>query len=180
MIIMINGAFGAGKTTLANALCKELPGSMIFDPEEVGYMLRNVIPEERKRIEAPEGDFQDLDLWRELTVEVGGRLFERYGTDLIVPMTIRKQEYLTAITEGFKQKGQEVMHFCLMASKETIHERLRSRGEEEGNWCFMQTDACLLAYETGEFDTYLETEGKTIEELTSFIVGTVQKQTSKE
>ncbi|GLI84134.1 hypothetical protein ANABIO32_18340 [Rossellomorea marisflavi] len=47
MIIMINGAFGAGKTTLANALCKELPGSMIFDPEEVGYMLRNVIPEER-------------------------------------------------------------------------------------------------------------------------------------
>ncbi|KML06878.1 AAA family ATPase [Rossellomorea marisflavi] len=179
MIIMINGAFGSGKTTIAHSLCDSLPGTMLFDPEEVGYMLRNVIPEDIKRLEAPEGDFQDLDLWRELTVEVGGRLIERYQTDLIVPMTIRKQEYLTAIIEGFKQKGQDVMHFCLMASKETIHERLRGRGEEENNWCFMQTDACLLAYETGNFGTYLDTEGKTIEELTSAIVGTLQKQTSE-
>ena len=77
MIIMINGAFGAGKTTMAHALCESLPGTMLFDPEEVGYMLRNVIPEERKQLEAPEGDFQDLDLWRKLTVEVGGRLIER-------------------------------------------------------------------------------------------------------
>ena len=70
----------------------------------------------------------------------------------------------------------DVMHFCLMASKETIHERLRRRGEEENNWCFKQTDACLLAYETGDFGTYLDTEGKTIEELTSSIVAALQKE----
>jgi uridine kinase len=39
MIIMINGAFGAGKTTVANKLLKLMPNCMLYDPEEVG--LRN-------------------------------------------------------------------------------------------------------------------------------------------
>ena len=43
MIIMINGAFGVGKTTIANELLKEIKNSMIYDPEEVGFMLRNII-----------------------------------------------------------------------------------------------------------------------------------------
>ncbi|MDY0393289.1 AAA family ATPase [Virgibacillus halophilus] len=49
MIIMINGAFGVGKTTVANRLQKELDNSMIFDPEEVGFMLRNIIPDDIKK-----------------------------------------------------------------------------------------------------------------------------------
>lgn len=36
MIIMINGAFGVGKTTTAQALNEELANSMIYDPELVG------------------------------------------------------------------------------------------------------------------------------------------------
>jgi deoxyadenosine/deoxycytidine kinase len=37
---MINGAFGSGKTTTAQMLKPLIPNSMIYDPEEVGYMLR--------------------------------------------------------------------------------------------------------------------------------------------
>lgn len=48
MIIMINGAFGSGKTTTARNLQKVVPGSMLFDPEEIGYMLRKLIPEEMR------------------------------------------------------------------------------------------------------------------------------------
>lgn len=68
MIIMINGAFGVGKTSVANELVKQMDNSMIFDPEEVGFMLRNIIPNEIKQKEANTGDFQDLQLWKELTV----------------------------------------------------------------------------------------------------------------
>lgn len=36
MIIMINGAFGVGKTTTAEALHKKMENSMIYDPEMIG------------------------------------------------------------------------------------------------------------------------------------------------
>ncbi|MEP7025229.1 MAG: hypothetical protein ABJB47_15815 [Actinomycetota bacterium] len=39
MIIWLNGAFGAGKTTTATLLSELVPASRVFDPETVGYML---------------------------------------------------------------------------------------------------------------------------------------------
>lgn len=158
MIIMINGAFGVGKTTIANMLQSEIKNSMIYDPEEIGYMLRNIIPMDIKRIESTTGDFQDLDLWKELTVDVAKKLITKYNINLIVPMTIRKIEYFHFIHNGFKSIDEQTYHFCLNASKETIYERLRLRGEEEGNWCFQQTDKCLEAYNQYDFGEYIDTE----------------------
>jgi hypothetical protein len=40
VIIWLNGTFGAGKTTTAAELLTLLPGSRLFDPETVGFMLR--------------------------------------------------------------------------------------------------------------------------------------------
>ncbi|WP_253896259.1 AAA family ATPase [Solibacillus sp. R5-41] len=155
---MINGAFGVGKTTIANLLQNEIKNSMIYDPEEIGYMLRNVIPMDIKRIESSTGDFQDLDLWKELTVDVAKRLITKYKINLIVPMTIRNIEYFHFIYKGFRSIDEHTYHFCLSANKETIYERLRLRGEEEGNWCFQQTDKCLEAYSKYDFGEYIDTE----------------------
>ena len=171
MIIMINGAFGVGKTTIANMLQNEIKNSMIYDPEEIGYMLRNVIPMDIKRTESITGDFQDLDLWKELTVDVAKRLITKYNINLIVPMTIRKIEYLNFIYNGFKSVDEQTHHFCLNASKETIYERLRLRGEEEGNWCFQQTDKCLEAYKRYDFGEYIDTERNCIDEIIQEIKG---------
>lgn len=165
MIIMINGAFGVGKTTIANTLQNEIEHSMIYDPEEIGYMLRNVIPIDIKRTESITGDFQDLELWKELTVDVAKRLITKYKINLIVPMTIRKIEYFHFIYNGFKSIDDQTYHFCLSASKETIYERLRLRGEEEGNWCFQQTDKCLEAYKQYDFGEYIDTEKNSIIEI---------------
>ena len=55
MIIWINGAFGAGKTTLAEELHRRLPDAVMFDPEDVGGMLWKWM--------RPNGDFQDLPSW---------------------------------------------------------------------------------------------------------------------
>ncbi|WP_078551590.1 AAA family ATPase [Bacillus alkalicellulosilyticus] len=158
MIIMINGAFGVGKTTIANELQKKLKNSMVYDPEEIGYMLRNIVPEEIQSREAETGDFQDFHLWKELTVEVAKRIVTKYTVDLIVPMTIHKIEYLQYIRNGFKDIDEETYHFCLTANKETIHKRLSERGEKEGNWCFQQTEKCLVAYREINFGEYIDTE----------------------
>ncbi|UAL53104.1 MULTISPECIES: AAA family ATPase [Metabacillus] len=162
MIIMINGAFGVGKTTICNELLIEINNSMLFDPEEVGFMLRNIIPEEVKRLEAETGDFQDLQLWKELTVKVAKLLITKYNVNLIVPMTIRKPEYFNYILTGFKSVDKQTYHFCLTASKETIYKRLRKRGEEEGNWCFQQTEKCIEAYKEYNFGEYIDTENVSI------------------
>ncbi|TFB19551.1 tunicamycin resistance protein [Filobacillus milosensis] len=171
MIIMINGAFGVGKTTVANELVKELDNSMIYDPEEVGFMLREVIPDEMKWAEAETGDFQDLELWRELTVTVAESLHKKYNKTLIVPMTIRRPEYFNYIINGFKNIDR-TYPFCLTASKEVIHNRLRKREAEEDGWCFQQTDKCLKAYNEHDFSEYVNTEGMSVKE----VIESIKKQ----
>lgn len=93
------------------------------------------------------------------------RLVTKYNINLIVPMTIRKIEYLHFIYNGFKSVDEQTHHFCLIASKETIYERLRLRGEEEGNWCFQQTDKCLAAYNQYDFGEYIDTEKVSINDI---------------
>ena len=173
MILMINGAFGVGKTTTAHALHEKVPNSMVFDPEMIGGMLRYVIPQDIQKAEATTGDFQDFLLWKELTVETAKRLVNHYGLHLIVPMTIREPAYFEYIYNGFKEIS-DTHHFCLTASKETIHQRLKERGEE-GNWPFQQTDKCLAAFERYNFGEVIDTENKSVEAIVDYILNTTQQ-----
>ena len=61
MIIWINGAFGSGKTTCAYELHRRLPNSYVYDPENIGFVIRDNIPDEMKQ-----KDFQDYEQWRSL------------------------------------------------------------------------------------------------------------------
>lgn len=70
MIVMINGAFGAGKTTIAEMLLPLIPNSMIYDPEEVGFMLRKIVTEEI-RLEGDSIDILERTVKREIFEEVG-------------------------------------------------------------------------------------------------------------
>jgi adenylate kinase family enzyme len=158
LIIMINGAFGAGKTTVANKLLELIDNSMLYDPEEVGYMLRNIITDEVKKAEEKTDNFQDFELWKVLTVNVARLLKEKYQKNLIVPMTIINKEYFTYIYNGLKEIDDQTYHFCLMAKEETIYKRLRGRGEVEGNWCFQQTKRCVEAYQDKCFEEYIFTD----------------------
>ena len=142
---------------------------MLFDPELVGFMLRHIIQDEVKLESEKTGDFQDLHMWKSLTVEVAGKLRETYDKDLIVPMTIYNKDYFNAIHGGFLQIDPETYHFCLTAKKETIHQRLIERGEEEGNWCFQQTDKCLAGFKDPCFEQFIPTDDIGIEEIVDFL-----------
>ncbi|WLD94663.1 AAA family ATPase [Alkalihalobacillus sp. AL-G] len=178
MIIMINGAFGVGKTSVANELVNAIGNSMLYDPEEVGYMLRNIVTEDVMLPGERTGDFQDIELWKILTVNVAQLLKKRYGKNLIVPMTIYDKERFQYIYKGFKQLDKQTFHFCLNAEEETIYERLEKRGEKEGNWCFQQTKKCVEAFKSKCFQELIKTDKLSVKEVSSQIVDHVKSRSS--
>jgi len=48
MIIWLNGAFGIGKSTIAELLHSKIEISHKYDPEQVGYFLWDSFPTEMK------------------------------------------------------------------------------------------------------------------------------------
>ena len=146
MIVMLNGAFGVGKTTLANALLAERPDWMLFDPEEVGAMLWKICPE-------PRGDFQDLEPWAPLVVETARALIASYGRTLVVPMTLVDSRNYQIVRKGFDGIAR-THHFALVAPRETIAQRLSGRGSDR--WAFDQIDRCVSALGRPEFARHLD------------------------
>jgi deoxyadenosine/deoxycytidine kinase len=169
MIIMINGAFGVGKTSVASGLIQQVDNSMLFDPEEVGLMLRNVIPKEIRCKCENTGDFQDLELWKKLTVTVAGNLVDKYSVNLVVPMTIYRKEYFDYIYNGFKEIDKHIHHFFLSASLDTIHKRLEKRGDIRGSWPYQQTVKCIQSFKEYDFSEYIDTEVYTADEIVDII-----------
>ena len=46
MIIWISGAYGVGKSTLAEALAGRMGDALVFDAEEVGNAVRESVPDD--------------------------------------------------------------------------------------------------------------------------------------
>ncbi len=148
MICWVNGSFGAGKTTLTGELKARCPDALVFDPEEVGFMLRGMVPP------APSGDFQDLPAWRLLVVEAGRVLAQQYeGRLVIAPMTVVSPSYAREIFGGLASYGVPVRHFFLKVPAARLRERITAqvmhpdpqRDAEVRQWRLAQVDRCTAA-----------------------------------
>ena len=117
MIVWINGAFGAGKTTTAGLLAKALDGAKLFDPEYVGFMLTSFVP-------SPTGDFQDLPLWRHLVVETMAGLAQQYPHPWVAPMSLINASYRAEILGGLRGRGVEVREFILTVPEDRLRARI--------------------------------------------------------
>ena len=124
VIIWINGAFGAGKTTLAAELHRRLPDAVVYDPEDVGLMLWKWVP--------PNGDFQHLPSWRELVVATALALRRHHAETLIVPMSLIRDEYRAEILGGLADAGEEILHVFLEVDAGVLRTRLNSRVSHPG------------------------------------------------
>lgn len=121
MIIWINGAFGGGKTTLAEELHRRLPDALPFDPEYVGYILIKWAPP------ADSGDFQDIPLWRKLVAEFASGLAGDYGRPLIVPMTLVNTSYRDEIFGAIVKAGHPVLHVFLDVPAAELRRRIEAQ-----------------------------------------------------
>ena len=124
VIIWLNGAFRAGKTTLAEELHRRLPDAVVYDPEEVGLMLWKWIP--------PNGDFQHLPSWRELVVATALALRRHHADTLIVPMSLIRDAYRAEILGGLDDAGEQVLHVFLEVDAGVLRERLNARVTQPG------------------------------------------------
>ena len=124
VIIWLNGGFGAGKTTLADELHRRLPDAVVYDPEDVGLMLRKWMQ--------PNGDFQHLPSWRELVVATALSLRRHHAETLIVPMSLIRDDYRAEILGGLADAGEEVLHVFLEVDAGVLRERLNARVTEPG------------------------------------------------
>ncbi|MDO3412503.1 AAA family ATPase [Saccharibacillus sp. CPCC 101409] len=156
MIVWINGAFGTGKTTTAYELHRRIPGSFVYDPEEVGYFIRKNSP-----VSVHKSDFQDYPLWRETNLSMLGMIEREHPGVVIVPMTLVKPQYFREIVGALRAEGVEVRHFALLARRETLLQRLKGRGDGSDSWPAQQIDRCLEALSAEAFGMHLHTDEMT-------------------
>lgn len=156
MIIWINGPFGVGKTQTAFELHFRLPGSVVFDPEEIGFMLRRTLPNSK------EGDFQDIPLWREFTFAQLRHASQYFDAPIIVPMTVANPVYHQQTVGQLHKAGVQIYHFTLLASRETVLGRLRKRGDNSKSWPAQQIERCLSNLHSEQFAQHINTEGRSI------------------
>ncbi|MBD0840558.1 MULTISPECIES: NUDIX hydrolase [unclassified Streptomyces] len=124
MIVWINGAFGAGKTTAARELIELIPNSTLFDPEVIGGALTQLLPPKHL---AEVGDLQDLPIWRRLVIDTAAALLAELGGTLVVPMTLLRQEYRDEIFGGLAARRITVRHILLTPAETILRERITHR-----------------------------------------------------
>jgi 8-oxo-dGTP pyrophosphatase MutT (NUDIX family) len=124
VIVWINGAFGAGKSSTARELIDLIPNSTLFDPELIGAGMRHLLPAKRL---AEVGDYQDLPIWRRLVVDTAAALLAELGGVLVAPMTLLRQDYRDEIFGGLASRRIAVRHVLLAPAETILRERIAAR-----------------------------------------------------
>jgi len=152
VFVLLNGAFGIGKTTVAETLAGRLADVAIYDPERVGFVLRRLPPWLVGRRKQPD-DYQDLGLWRHLIVH-GARAAHRRAALVIVPMAFSDLVYFNALADGLG-KDARVEKICLVAPPGVVVARLRGRAAAEdrevSDWELRRAEECCWEHRSPSF-----------------------------
>jgi hypothetical protein len=177
MLLWINGPFGGGKSSTARELRGRLPGSLICDPEELGFGFQRMLPAGLR------GDFQDFPAWRRGVREVLDLALRSADGPVIVPMTLIEPLYFAEVLGQLAEDGHDVRHFALLADAWVIERRLRERavvhavqrlrGREvplfRETFAMRRLGLCLSRLGQPEFATQVRTDGLTVAQVADAI-----------
>ena len=173
-VVWLNGAFGVGKTTVAERLAREWPHAALFDPEPLARLIRDAVPAEQ----APD-DYQDLPLWRRTTVHVVAGLAESSKV-VIVPMTLIDKRYFEEIVGALRSGSESVHHYALTARPATIRRRLLRRQltslmhPASTRWALDRIDRCCAALADPLFREQIDTDALTVDQIVGRIVRDIE------
>jgi hypothetical protein len=167
VLLWINGPFGGGKTQTAYELHRRLPGSVVCDPEHVGFGLHRMTPR------ALRGDFQDLTAWRHGVWEVLDLVLRKHDGPVIAPMTLVNSGYFGDVVGRLREDGHEVRHFALLAERATVLRRLRERGWGLGvkwdSFAVAKLAECLERLQAPEFAEHIHTDDVPVSDVAGHI-----------
>jgi predicted kinase len=151
VIVLLNGPFGVGKTTVGRLLVERLEGARLFDPERVGFALRRTVAR-------GVSDYQNLRSWRALTV-LGARLNRLVASTVVMPMTLWRQDVHDEITAGLRSVDSRVAPFLLTAEERILRARIFADTVEAGarDWRLEHVAPCLAAFGGAGFGHEIDT-----------------------
>jgi predicted kinase len=165
VIVVINGPFGIGKSTTAHLLAQRLPSAILYDPEVIGFVLRRV-----GRPVIKVGDYQDLSLWRGLTVW-GAWVLRRTRRTLVVPMAVWRRDYFAHFLGGLHRADSDVRCFRLTATEQTLRQRILASSDAAARpWRLDHLTSGLAAAADPAFGTEVSTEGRTPTEVVDAVL----------
>lgn len=171
MIIWINGTFGVGKTETAKMVYKKLQNSYLYDPEELGSIIRKQIP-----VELWEEDFQDHEEWRMWNHHLLKKVTTETEKVVIVPMTLTNEQYYQEIISRLTKEGIKIHHFTLVAEPQTILDRLMERGDGNNEWIMNRTEMNVKQLSATFFQIHINTEKLTVEETALEVIKLVKSK----
>lgn len=141
MLVWLNGPFGVGKTTTANAIVRASPGYRVFDPEWVGYMVRENLAD------VAVDDFQDLPPWRALVPPVATEIARFTASPLVAVQTVMVERYWNELHAGFDRLDARVVHVLLDCEERALRERIATDDVESAaaGWRLDHVAAYLAA-----------------------------------
>ncbi|HEX7152774.1 MAG TPA: AAA family ATPase [Thermoanaerobaculia bacterium] len=167
MILLLNGAFGIGKTSVARVLVKRMPGAVLYDPEIVGIVLQRAA----RMVGRDVPDFQELRLWRQLTIAALW-LVRRFRRTVIVPMAFSEVRYLEEIRDGIARFETMQFHFCLVAPLDVVQQRLQTRRLKAADaaWQYRRAAECCAVHGDGAFAMQVNAADRDVNEIADEIV----------
>ena len=166
-LLWINGPCGVGKTVIASELNRRLPGSVVCDPEDVGYGMLRMLPP------APRPRWQDIPAWRHSVLELLRLALAGHDGPVIAPGTLVDYGHFQEIIGRLRAEGAEVHHFALLAEPATVVRRLRARslGREPRTqpWETEVLDGWLEQLRRPEFADHVHTDHRTVAQVADIV-----------
>lgn len=179
MVVWVTGPFGVGKSTAAGLVVATRPSWRLFDPEEVGFMLRTTLPD------VPIDDFQDLRPWRTLVPICIEEVARFTGSGIIAVQTVLREDYWRELYAGLEATNQKTRLVVLTADERVLRDRIRkdtSLPPEVRAWREKHVDAFFTAADphtgwlTTMADLVIDTSRQTPEETAAAVVPVLARE----